>query len=115
METIPVEVYAAAQVRAMDRYAIEQAAIPGYTLMQRAGAAALGTLARRWPGVSSISVLCGGGNNAGDGYVLARLAAAAGLKARVCALGDPARLKGDAATAFADFAESGGRHESFDA
>ncbi len=115
METIPVEVYAAAQVRAMDRYAIEQADIPGYTLMQRAGAAALATLVRRWPGASPIAVLCGGGNNAGDGYVLARLAAAAGLKVRVLALTDPARLRGDAATAFADFAAAGGRHEGFDA
>ena len=115
MEAIPVGVYAAAQVRAMDRYAIEQAGIPGYALMQRAGAAALATLERRWPGVSSIAVLCGGGNNAGDGYVLASLARAAGLKAQVFALTDPARLKGDAATAFADFAAAGHRHASFDA
>lgn len=115
METLPAEVYTASQTRAMDRYAIERAGIPGYTLMQRAGAAALATLRRRWPGVSSIAVLCGGGNNAGDGYVLARLAGAAGLKAQVFALSDPAQLKGDAATAFADFAAAGGRHEGFDA
>lgn len=115
METLPAEVYTASQTRAMDRYAIEQAGIPGYTLMQRAGAAALATLGRRWPGVSSIAVLCGGGNNAGDGYVLARLAGAAGLKARVIALSDPARLKGDAAAAFADFSTAGGRHDAFDA
>jgi NAD(P)H-hydrate epimerase len=114
MEAIPVEVYAAAQVRAMDRYAIKHAGIPGYTLMQRAGAAALATLVRRWPGVARLSVLCGGGNNAGDGYVLARLARAAGMTVRVFALTDPARLKGDAAKAFADFARAGGRHGEFD-
>jgi NAD(P)H-hydrate epimerase len=114
MEAIPVEVYAAAQVRAMDRYAIEQADIPGYTLMQRAGAAALATLRRRWPGVTAVAVLCGSGNNAGDGYVLAGLARAAGLKVKVCALTDPDRLRGDAARAFADFAAAGGSHESFD-
>ena len=115
MEAIPVEVYAAAQVRAMDRHAIEQAGIPGYTLMQRAGAAALATLKRRWPGVTRVAVLCGGGNNAGDGYVLARLARAAGLAVQVAALTDPARLKGDAAKAFADFAAAGGRHNAFGA
>jgi NAD(P)H-hydrate epimerase len=115
MEAIPAEVYAAAQVRAMDRYAIEQADIPGYTLMQRAGAAALATLQRRWPGINSIAVVCGSGNNAGDGYVLARLARAAGLQAQVFALTDPVQLKGDAARAFADFAAAGGSHSSFGA
>lgn len=115
MEAIPVEVYAAAQVRAMDRYAIEQAGIAGYTLMQRAGAATLATLERRWPGLGQLMVLCGGGNNAGDGYVLARLARAAGLTVRVFALVDPGRLKGDAAQAFADFTATGGRHQRFDA
>lgn len=115
MEALPVEVYAAAQVRAMDRYAIERAGIAGYTLMQRAGAAALATLQRRWPGPVPIAVLCGGGNNAGDGYVLARLARAAGMTVKVFALVDPGRLQGDAAQAFSDFAAAGGRHERFDA
>jgi NAD(P)H-hydrate epimerase len=115
MEALPAEIYASTQVRAMDRYAIEQAGIPGYTLMQRAGAAALATLKRRWPGLAQLSVLCGGGNNAGDGYVLARLARAAGMTVRVAALVDPVRLKGDAAKAFADFAAAGGHHGHFDA
>jgi len=113
MEALPVEVYAAAQVRAMDRYAIERAGIAGYTLMQRAGAAAFATLQQRWPDSAPIAVLCGGGNNAGDGYVLARLARAAGLGVRVFALVDPRRLKGDAAQAYADFTAAGGTHERF--
>ncbi|MEX1995121.1 MAG: NAD(P)H-hydrate dehydratase [Steroidobacteraceae bacterium] len=115
MESLPVEVYAAAQVRAMDRHAIEQAGIPGYTLMQRAAAAALATLQQHWPAASPIAIVCGSGNNAGDGYVLARLAGAAGRAVEVFAVGDPARLTGDAATAFADFAAGGGRHRAFDA
>ena len=77
METLPAEVYASAQVRAMDRHAIERAGISGYTLMQRAGAAALATLQRHWPAAAPVTVLCGAGNNGGDGYVLARLAHAA--------------------------------------
>jgi len=114
MESLPVEVYAAAQVRAMDRHAIEQAGIPGYTLMQRAAAAALETLQRHWPAASPVAIVCGSGNNAGDGYVLARLARAAGIAVQVLAVSDPARLSGDAATAFADFAAAGGRHRPFD-
>jgi NAD(P)H-hydrate epimerase len=79
MESLPALIYAAAQVRAMDRHMIEVAGVPGYTLMQRAGEAALALLRQRWPDANRITVVCGSGNNAGDGYVLARLARAAGL------------------------------------
>lgn len=108
MDPLPAEVYSAASVRAMDRRAIERAGIPGYTLMERAGAAALEAIRRRWPEAQTLAVLCGSGNNAGDGYVVARLARAAGLATRVAALTDPARLAGSAARAFADFAAGGG-------
>jgi NAD(P)H-hydrate epimerase len=113
METLPVGVYSAAQVRAMDRYAIERAGIAGYTLMQRAGAAALEGLRRAWPAARRLAVLCGAGNNGGDGYVLARLAQAAGLEVSVAALVDPTRLAGDAARAYADFSQAGGRTAPF--
>ena len=53
MESLPALVYAAAQVRAMDRHAIEVAGIPGYTLMQRAGVAALELLRQQWPDAQS--------------------------------------------------------------
>ena len=114
MDPLPAEVYSAASVRAMDRHAIERAGIAGYALMQRAGSAAFNALRRHWPQTSSLVVLCGAGNNAGDGYVLARLARAAGLDLRVMALSDPLRLKGDAATAYAAFAADGGRAADFD-
>ncbi|MEX0734573.1 MAG: NAD(P)H-hydrate dehydratase [Steroidobacteraceae bacterium] len=115
METLPAEVYSAAQVRAMDRHAIEKAGIPGYTLMQRAGSAALAAVQRHWPDASKLAILCGAGNNGGDGYVLARLARAAGLEVRVAALTDPHRLGGDSARAFTEFAAQGGRYGAFDA
>jgi hydroxyethylthiazole kinase-like uncharacterized protein yjeF len=114
MESLPNEIYTAAQVRAMDRHAIESG-VPGYELMQRAGAAALACLERHWPAASKVTILCGAGNNAGDGYVLARLVRAAGLDAGVFALSDPARLHDDAARAFADFAAAGGRPAAFEA
>jgi NAD(P)H-hydrate epimerase len=113
MESLPTGVYAAAQVRAMDQHAIDVAGIPGYTLMERAAEAALVTLRRCWPDAGRITIVCGAGNNAGDGYVLARLAHAAGLQLQVCALVDPRRLAGDAARAYADFMASGGRDAGF--
>jgi hydroxyethylthiazole kinase-like uncharacterized protein yjeF len=114
MDPLPVEVYTAASVRAMDRRAIEVGGISGYELMRRAGGAALAVMQRHWPAARAIAVLCGPGNNGGDGYVLARLARAAGLKVRVIALSDPHALRGDAARAHADFAATGGRVESLD-
>jgi ADP-dependent NAD(P)H-hydrate dehydratase / NAD(P)H-hydrate epimerase len=108
MDPLPAEVYSAASVRAMDRHAIE-GGIPGYVLMQRAGEAAFAVLRRRWPAARSVAVICGPGNNGGDGYVVARLARAAGLDVRAVAVTDPRRLKGDSARAHADFVASGGR------
>ena len=95
---MPAELYTAAQVRELDRVAIEERGIPSVALMERAGADAFDVLGRRYPAAKNLVVLCGGGNNAGDGYVLARLAKQAGLDVRVIALVEPDQLKGDAAT-----------------
>lgn len=108
MNALPAAVYTAEQVRAMDRHAIERLGIPGYTLMTRAGEAALDLLADSWPRARRVLVLCGGGNNGGDGYVLGRLAKEAGLMVSVAAATDPSRLAGDAARAFAHFEAAGG-------
>jgi len=113
MNALPVSVYSAAQVRAMDAHAIERLGIPGYTLMGRAGEAAIDCLTGHWPSAKRVLVLCGAGNNAGDGYVLARLAMAARLEVTVAALTDPGTLRGDAARAHADFVEAGGEPIAF--
>jgi NAD(P)H-hydrate epimerase len=102
MPELPFELYRAAQVRELDRIAIEARGIPGYTLMRRAGDAAFDLLRQRWPRARRIAVVCGGGNNGGDGYVVARLAREAGLDVVALALTDPARLGGDAQTAWRD-------------
>lgn len=104
----PVFLYAASDVRAIDRCAIDRHGIPGYDLMQRAGAACLAELRRRWPAARRVLVLCGTGNNGGDGYVIARLARDSGFEVAAAALADPAGLTGDAAHAAADFVQAGG-------
>ena len=104
---MPVELYTAAQVRELDRLAIERQGIPSLALMERAGADALDALTGRYPGAGNLVVVCGGGNNAGDGYVLARLARQAGLEVRVIALVEPGRLKGDAAASAQKYLQTG--------
>src|SRR5215831_9421240 len=109
MDRLPTAIHTAEQVRAMDRYAIERCGIPGYELMNRAGAAALKVLRERWPKAKHVTVICGSGNNAGDGYVVARLGREAGLKMTTLALFDPTSLRADAQLAWQSFTAAGGR------
>lgn len=104
---LPVRLYSTAQVRALDAYAIEQLGVPGYTLMKRAGEAALRYLRTRFPVAHRIVIVCGAGNNGGDGYVLARFAHAAGLTVTTLAAVSPDSLRGDARQAFEDLRASG--------
>jgi NAD(P)H-hydrate epimerase len=110
---LPARLYLAEQVRALDRCAIEQHGIPGLTLMERAGAAAFELLRARWPEARSITVLCGTGNNGGDGFVVARLARQAGLTVRLLQLGDSAKLRGDALASAERFCQAGGTIEPY--
>ncbi len=98
MQTLPTSVYTPASVGKLDQRAIA-AGIPAHQLMARAGRAAWQMLREHFPQAKRIVVLCGGGNNAGDGYVIARLAADAGCTVSLCALSDPAKLQGAAAMA----------------
>lgn len=108
MQTLPANIYSVASVREIDRMAIEYKGIPGYTLMQRAGAAAVRAARARYPEAKRWQVICGAGNNGGDGYVVARLAAQDGIVVVALTLVDPRMLTGDAATAYADFVAEGG-------
>ncbi|MDX1519095.1 MAG: NAD(P)H-hydrate epimerase, partial [Gammaproteobacteria bacterium] len=99
--------YTAEQVRELDRLAIEEHGIPGLTLMERAGQAGFDELQQCWPEARHIVVVCGLGNNAGDGYVLARLAYRSGLSVTVVQLGDEKKLQGDARSACEAMKESG--------
>lgn len=99
--------YTAAQVRDLDQAAIRTFGIPGYALMQRAADAAWRVLRARWPQARRIVVLCGAGNNGGDGYLVARLARETGVEVKVIALAAPSG-QGDAARAGAEWHTAGG-------
>lgn len=114
-DRLPHALYRAEQVRALDRTAIEDYGIPGAALMARAGDAAFRLLRERWPDARDLTVLCGAGNNGGDGYVVARLAHEQGLAVRVLQLGDRERLRGDAQTMARAYREAGGAVEPFGA
>jgi NAD(P)H-hydrate epimerase len=109
----PTAIYSAAQVRALDKFEIEKRRVPGFTLMTRAAEAALALLRARWPQARRVAVVCGAGNNGGDGYVLARLAQAAGFEVLVLAATPPDRLTGDAHRAQEEWLAAGGRAHPF--
>lgn len=100
LNRLPRALYRAEQVRILDRIAIEQLGIPGFTLMQRAGAAALDALLQQWPESQALLIFAGAGNNAGDAYVVAGLARQRSLRVELIAIADPDGLQGDAASAF---------------
>ena len=91
--------YKAKSVRELDRLAIQQLAIPSVVLMKRAGRAAFDELLDAWGKPSLITVFCGSGNNAGDGYIVAALAAEKGIAVRVIELAAVDKLSADAAKA----------------
>lgn len=108
MPNLEIAVYSAQSVREMDRIAIEDVGIPGFTLMGRAGQAAFDDARERFPDARRWLVICGAGNNAGDGYVIAKLARDAGLEVTVAALSDPEGLAGDAAQAWQAYRDQAG-------
>jgi hydroxyethylthiazole kinase-like uncharacterized protein yjeF len=109
----PTAIYSAAQVRALDAWEIEKRRVPGFTLMTRAAEGALNLLRGRWPQAKRVAVVCGAGNNGGDGFVLARLARAAGLEALVLAATPPDKLTGDARRAQEEWLAAGGHAHPF--
>ena len=94
--------YRGATVRELDRLAIERYGIDGYELMRRAGRRAFEVLRARWPEARALTICCGGGNNGGDGYVMARLARESGLSVQLIAMKPPGQLSGTAAQAARD-------------
>lgn len=92
--------YCTAAVRALEGALMASEGIDSNALMERAGTAAYARARRAFPGARRWIVLAGAGNNAGDGFVVARLAKQEGLDAKVMLLSPDNPLRGDAATQF---------------
>lgn len=93
------ELYQIATIKELEKLAITQAQISENELMARAGKAAFNYLRHHWSEENTIAIICGKGNNAGDGYVLARLAKRAGYNVIVYALTSKEQLQGTALNA----------------
>lgn len=102
------KLYTAEQVRRLDSIAIGEAGIPGIELMSRAARAVFERAIAEFPESKRWLVLCGAGNNAGDGYLAACFAREAGVEVSVLVLTDPQKLAGDAASAATRWNDSGG-------
>jgi NAD(P)H-hydrate epimerase len=101
------------QVRALESKAAQIAGCSMFELMQRAGAAAFQALTKEWPEAQNILVVAGNGNNAGDGYVLAKLAKQQGMHVVVVCQQPLRELIGDAKQAQSEWQKMGGETQEF--
>lgn len=103
----------AAQMRAIEAAAIASGAVTGLELMERAGRGVAEAIFAEWPELRNTPqravVLCGPGNNGGDGFVVARLLKERGWKVAVFLYGDPDALPPDAAAMKAAWLDIGGK------
>ncbi len=88
------------EMRAIDRATSERCGVPTLTLMENAGSAVASFILSEFPQAERVGIVCGKGNNGGDGFVVARKLAEACRAVRVLLLGAPEDLRGDAATMF---------------
>ena len=99
MKQLPNNLYTAAQTRELDRITIEEFEVSGTVLMERAGSVAFDVLKQQWPDIKHLCIVCGTGNNGGDGFVVARIAHEQGYQVDVQIVGDTNKIKGDALSA----------------
>ncbi|MGH9378113.1 MAG: NAD(P)H-hydrate epimerase, partial [Terriglobia bacterium] len=104
-----MKILTAAQMQRIDQMTTEQWGVPSLDLMENAGAGVVRFLTARYTPLAAqkILVVCGRGNNGGDGLVVARLLRKDGLSPRVLLFAEPTALQGDAAVNYARLAESG--------
>lgn len=100
MQNFPVQLYDRQALKTLDSKAIEIYGIAGDVLMKRAAVAALARLRECWPSSRKIAVICGIGNNAGDGLVLARLAFEEGMHVEVFTIEKNPGLRAEAQSAY---------------
>lgn len=96
-----MKIVTAAEMRQIDRITTERFGVPSLTLMENAGTDVCNFVLSQYPEAKTIGVICGKGNNGGDGFVAARKLKDAGREVSVLLLTDPSELRGDAAAMFA--------------
>ncbi|KAA6461049.1 NAD(P)H-hydrate dehydratase [Acidobacteria bacterium AB60] len=97
----------AAEMQTCDRVTTERFGVPSIRLMRNASAVVAAVAQAQFPRARRVTVLCGRGNNGGDGMMTAQWLAATGIAVTVLLLGSPEALKGDAAAAFQELQAAG--------
>ncbi|MBV8051985.1 MAG: NAD(P)H-hydrate epimerase, partial [Acidobacteriaceae bacterium] len=92
-----MKIVTASEMREIDRITSEQFGVPSLTLMENAGTAVTDFALSQWPAAKRIGVICGKGNNGGDGFAAARKLKEAGREVHVLLLAEASELRGDAA------------------
>jgi hydroxyethylthiazole kinase-like uncharacterized protein yjeF len=95
-----MKIVTASEMREIDRATSERFGVPSMTLMENAGTAVADFLISQHPSAKRFGIICGKGNNGGDGFVTARKLHQAGKDVRVLLLAERAELRGDAAEMF---------------
>ena len=95
-----MKIVTAAEMREIDRLTSERFGVPLLTLMENAGTAVADFVLKEFPQAKRIAVICGKGNNGGDGFVVARKLHEAGREVKVILLAAASDLRGDAAAMF---------------
>jgi len=103
-----IKLYSAEQVKTGEQSAAKLESLAMYQLMERAGMAVFGQVVSHYPAAEHILILCGSGNNGGDGYVVARLAKQQNIRVTLWHIGDPSRNQGDALLAQQAWLDIGG-------
>jgi len=101
-----MKIVSVAEMRETDRVTSDRFGVPSLTLMENAGSAAARFILSEYPHAERIGVICGKGNNGGDGFVVSRILVGAGCAVRVLLLCAPEELRGDAAVMFSNMLKS---------
>jgi len=106
-DCLPLPAYSGKQVKNNEAGIAASKGMAMYALMESAGGAVFSLLRSLWPQVSRVLVLCGKGNNGGDGFICARLLHQAGVQVTVLTTVAKIDVKGDALTAYGQLEQNG--------
>jgi len=112
MQKSITKLYSAKQTREIDQRAQKELEITGFELMLKAAQACLDSIKEHYSAIENLAVVCGAGNNAGDGYLVAKLAMQAGYRIQLISVINPNRLSADAKLAKEHFIQAGGEISS---
>ena len=95
-----IPLYSTSQIRNLDAFAVKKLQVPGIILMENASIGIYETILDRFDNIKCVGVVCGKGNNGGDGYAVARHFSNAGIKVKVLSFGSEGELSDNSKTNF---------------